>query len=262
MALSAPIASRIASLITDTVRSKLQQYQPESSHMPFHHRLIERDRYAMFSFIQSLNTTFGMSLWEQIAVILAEGAGFEADRQVDLLGTLTDEAEDTVQDLHYQLRKGEITPDIKSAGERIRSVPRIAVGDSKEPDSRVDLTITIGSEKNYFDIITAKPNLQEFAVLKLKLLKWTALSLAQDKSAAVSARLGIPYNPYHPEPYERWTLKGLYDLRSGEILVGEDFWNFVAGTDVYDELLSVFEHVGKELRGEIDDKFASLRSLD
>jgi type II restriction enzyme len=51
-------------------------------------------------------------------------------------------------------------------------------------------------------------------------------------------------------------LKGLYDLENGEILVGEEFWNFVAGADVYEELLDVFQEVGDELRSEIDQYFA------
>ena len=81
----------------------------------------------------------------------------------------------------------------------------------------------------------------------------------ENKKAKVVTRLAIPYNPYHPEPYERWTLKGLYDLGKGEILVGEDFWNFAASDNIYDELLDVFQEVGEELRAEIDEKFAEFR---
>jgi len=54
-------------------------------------------------------------------------------------------------------------------------------------------------------------------------------------------------------------LKGLYDLESGEILVGEEFWNFVASDNIYEELLDVFQKVGEELRDEIDKKFAEFR---
>ncbi len=81
----------------------------------------------------------------------------------------------------------------------------------------------------------------------------------ENKKAKVFTRLAIPYNPYHPEPYERWTLKGLYDLEKGEILVGEEFLNFVASDNIYEELLDVFQGVGEELREEIDEKFAEFR---
>ncbi|MDI6883524.1 MAG: TdeIII family type II restriction endonuclease [Patescibacteria group bacterium] len=106
---------------------------------------------------------------------------------------------------------------------------------------------------------SAKPNMKEFVALKLKLLRWTALRLSRDKNVNVFTRLAIPYNPYHPEPYERWTAKGLYDLGSGEILVGDEFWNFVASDDIYEELLDVFQKVGVELRDEIDKKFTDFR---
>jgi len=130
-----------------------------------------------------------------------------------------------------------------------------------DPDSVVDLFVNIKGTENYFDITSAKPNMKEFVALKLKLLRWTALRLSQDKNVQVFTRLAIPYNPYHPEPYERWTLKGLYDLENGEVLVGEDFWNFVASDSIYDELLDIFQKVGEELRTEIDRKFGEFRRI-
>lgn len=118
--------------------------------------------------------------------------------------------------------------------------------------------VRIDDEENFFDITSAKPNMKEFVALKLKLLRWTALRLSQDNKVKVFTRLAIPYNPYHPEPYERWTLKGLYDLEVGEVLVGKSFWNFVANENIYEQLLDIFEEVGKKLRIEIDRKFSEL----
>jgi len=60
----------------------------------------------MFSFIQSMNTTFGISIWEQVAVILAKSAGFQAERQYDLLGSIDSETEKLIQNIHYDLRAG------------------------------------------------------------------------------------------------------------------------------------------------------------
>lgn len=45
-----------------------------------------------------------------------------------------------------------------------------------------------------------------------------------------SAYLAIPYNPYEPKPYERWTLKGMLDLKN-ELKVAEEFWDFLGGKD-------------------------------
>ncbi len=259
MSLKQQTRDKIRNLLVNIVKTKLRKYKPETKHMPFHFRLLGRDRYAMFSFIQSMNTTFGISIWEQVAVILAESAGFQAKRQYDLLGTIDPETEKLIQTIHYDLRAGARQVSKLEEIELIRKSIRKGTP-KKDPDSRVDLFVKIDNVENYFDITSAKPNMKEFAALKLKLLRWTALRLSQDKNAKVFTRLAIPYNPYHPQPYERWTLKGLYDLDRGEILVGEEFWNFVAGDDIYDELLDVFQEAGEELRGEIDRKFAEFRN--
>lgn len=258
MALSSKTAKKIADLLVTTVREKLRTYQPETVHMPFHHRLLGKDRCAMFSFIQSMNTTFGMSIWEQVAVILAKGVGNFAERQYKLLGEVNSETEKLISEVHYKLRKGEIATSKMDEVEQIRK--EIRKGQAKvDPDSIVDLFVKIKDTENYFDITSAKPNMKEFVALKLKLLRWTALRLSQNKNIQIFTRLAIPYNPYHPEPYERWTLKGLYDLEKGEILIGEEFWNFVASGNIYGELLDVFQRVGEELREEIDEKFEESR---
>ncbi|MBE0433830.1 TdeIII family type II restriction endonuclease [candidate division WOR-3 bacterium] len=258
MLLPSRTAKEIAELLAATVREKIRTYQPETMHMPFHHRLLGKDRYAVFSFIQSMNTTFGMSIWEQIAVVLAKGAGNSAERQHKLLGEIDAETENLINDLHYKLRKGEITANKIDEVEHIRR--HVKKGRNNiDPDSTVDLFVKAEDIENYFDITSAKPNMKEFVALKHKLLRWTALRLSQDKNLRVFTRLAIPYNPYHPEPYERWTLRGLYDLENDEIVIGEEFWNFVASAKIYEELLDVFQSVGDALREEIDRKFSEFR---
>ena len=120
MSLSVETKDKIAELLKKTVRSKLSAYQPETVHMPFHHRLLGKDRYAMFSFIQSMNTTFGMSIWEQIAVVLAKGANNYAERQYKLLGEIDEETERLINEIHYKLRKGEIASNKLNEVEQIR----------------------------------------------------------------------------------------------------------------------------------------------
>lgn len=260
MSLPAKTKMNITEILITAVRDKLRDYKPETEYMPFHYRLLGKDRYAMFSFVQSMNTTFGMSIWEQVAVALAEGCGIQAKRNIKLLGEIDNKTEKLINTLHYKLRKGEIPADKQSEENKIRDI--IQQGEAKsDPDSTVDFFIKIKNVENYFDITSVKPNMKEFVALKLKLLRWTALRLSQDKKSEVFTRLAIPYNPYHPEPYERWTLKGLYDLKRNEILVGEEFWNFVACDNIYEELLDIFQKVGEELRSEIDKKFSEFRKL-
>ena len=72
--------------------------------------------------------------------------------------------------------------------------------------------------------------------------------------AKVNTAVAIPYNPYAPRPYSRWTIRGMLDLKH-ELLVAEEFWDFLGGSGTFDNLLNIFERVGIELRPEIDTAF-------
>jgi type II restriction enzyme len=105
-----------------------------------------------------------------------------------------------------------------------------------------------------FDIKTAKPNKGSFLEFKRTLLKWCASILTQNPDANVHSIVAIPYNPYYPKPYSRWTMAGVLDIQK-ELLVGEEFWDFLGGEGSYRKLLQTFEEVGIEMRKEIDNFF-------
>lgn len=255
MSIESNTSKKIKHYLIDVMRRKFDRYNPETKHMPFHYRLLGKDRYAMFSFIHSINTTFGMSIFEQVAEILANGAGYVAERQFKLYGDIDQSTEKLINDIHYGIRKGNRKSSVENEIKAIRN--SIKKGEAKkDPDSVIDLYVERNNVSYLFDITSAKPNKKEFVVLKKKLLRWVALKLSQNKKAIVYSKLAIPYNPYHPEPYERWTLSGLYDLEEREILIGKEFWNFVGNGDVYKELLNIFEEIGNILRPEIDEKFS------
>ncbi len=85
-----------------------------------------------------------------------------------------------------------------------------------------------------------------------------AAALAQNPDAKINTCIAIPYNPYEPKPYERWTMKGLLDL-DFELKVADEFWDFLGGDRCYDELLNCFERVGIELRPQIDEYFSKFK---
>ena len=85
-------------------------------------------------------------------------------------------------------------------------------------------------------------------------MEWAAVILAQNPDAQVNTLIAIPYNPYEPKPYSRWTMAGMLDL-DNELKVAEEFWDFLGGKGAYNGLLDCFERVGIEMRIEIDDYF-------
>jgi len=111
----------------------------------------------------------------------------------------------------------------------------------------------------YFDLKTAKPNKGDFTEFKRTMLDWVAIRGAQNNKVHIKTMIAIPYNPYEPKQYQRWTLKGLFDLEE-EIMVAAEFWDFLGGEGAYNQLLDVFEQVGMILRPEIDQRFSGFRS--
>lgn len=100
----------------------------------------------------------------------------------------------------------------------------------------------------------SQQNISDFRAYKRQLLEWVAIRGQQNNAVNIKTLLAIPYNPYEPKPYERWTLKGMLDLDS-ELKVAKELWDFLGGENTYEQLLDVFETVGIELRPEIDARF-------
>lgn len=122
--------------------------------------------------------------------------------------------------------------------------------------TKVDVLLESHSGELFlFDIKTAKPNAGGFKEFKRTLLEWVATTLAENPKAKVQTIIAIPYNPYDPEPYNRWTIRGMLDLEK-ELRVANEFWDFLGDEGTYEDLLKCFEKVGIELRNEIDEYFA------
>jgi len=90
---------------------------------------------------------------------------------------------------------------------------------------------------------------------KQKLLEWRAMQYSVGSSRRERTFVALPYNPEAPLPYARYSLQGLYEVEK-EVLVAEEFWDFLGGKGTYIEIFDVFEKVGIDLRGEIDSRFS------
>jgi type II restriction enzyme len=248
---------RVENAIKESLRKKFQTYKPETSNMPFHYRLLGRDRMALFSFIHSLNTTFGTSIFEPVAETLASLNFTAAQKQYVVGDTISEQAQGEIQRIMNELTIGN-SPNKVDEIARIRKVCTKGTM-NKLRTVKVDLFVKSNDGAiHLFDLKTAKPNISNFKDFKRTLLEWIGIFLAKNPKANVRSYIAIPYNPYEPKPYERWTLKGMLDL-DNELKVAEEFWDFVGGDGAYSELLDCFERVGIELRPEIDKYFSKFK---
>lgn len=254
MALTKAQTEKIENTLKQSLRHKFQNYNPEPAVMPFHTRLLGKDRMTLFSFIHSLNTNFGTTIFEPVTLTLAETTFKEAKKQATAGTQMSEKAQRVIQDIMDNLTAGNSKPDKTAEVEAIRKVAQRGKMRTVKP-TKVDIWLKNKNDQLYlFDIKTAKPNKGGFKEFKRTLLEWTACVLAKNPKAEINTLIAIPHNPYEPKPYSRWTMAGMLDLQN-ELKVADEFWDFLGGTGTYVQLLDIFEKVGIELRTEIDEYF-------
>jgi type II restriction enzyme len=255
MALTNKQKSDIQQVIINSLRNKFQNYNPEPASMPFHYRLLGKDRVALYSFIHSLSTNFGTSIFEPVAKSLAKNVFANAELQQKAGLHISSEAHQVIQNIMDNLTTAIVAPNKPQEIEAIRAVCQKGEMKVVKP-TKIDLKLTKQDGAIYlFDIKTAKPNAGGFKELKRTLLEWVAATLAINPKASIHTLIAIPYNPYEPQPYNRWTMRGMLDLEY-ELKVADEFWDFIGGKGAYNDLLDSFENAGIELRPEIDDYFS------
>lgn len=222
--------------------------------MLFHLCLLGKDRMALFSFIHSLNTNFGTSVFEPVALVLAKSRFKTAKSHVKIGEYITEQAQYEIQRIMDELTAANVKPNKASELEAIRKACSSGKRRKVKP-TVVDVCLTNNDDELFlFDIKTAKPNKGGFKEFKRTLLEWVAVVLTEKNDAKVNSLIAIPYNPYEPKPYDRWTMAGMLELNF-ELKVAAEFWDFLGGAGTYDELLGCFERIGVELRPEIDAYF-------
>ncbi len=250
--------NRIKTILKGSLVKKFSNYKPEPASMPFHTRLLGKDRLALYSFIHSLSTNFGTAIFEPVAVALAE-LRFKNALKQQIAGTvISSEAHKVIQDIMNGLETAIKLPNKLNEIERIREVAQ--KGDMNNVKlTKVDLWLESNDDELFLiDIKTAKPNAGGFREFKRTLLEWTAAVFAKNPNTKINTLIAIPYNPYEPVPYKRWTMRGMLDL-DNELKVGKEFWDFIGGEGAYENLLDCFEQVGIEMREEIDAYFTKFK---
>jgi len=248
----------IEQVLKSSLRYKFQNYNPEPASMPFHTRLLGKDRLALYSFIHSLSTNFGTAIFQPVAVALAEKRFKRVQTQVKAGNVISERAQLEIQKIMDNLTTATTTPNKPEEISAIRKVCQEGRMRKVKP-TKIDVLLESKKGELYLiDIKTAKPNVGGFKEFKRTLLEWAAATLAANPKVEVNTLIAIPYNPYEPKPYNRWTIRGMLDLEN-ELKVAQEFWDFLGGEGAYQDLLDCFERVGIELRPEIDKYFEKFK---
>ncbi|HHE37397.1 MAG TPA: TdeIII family type II restriction endonuclease [Candidatus Cloacimonetes bacterium] len=236
---------KIEFLLVKTIENKLKRYARESHSMPFLVRLIQDSRkVAAYSFIHSIATSLGMSIYEKVSMILAEDNCIECFRNYDLGSVISKNQKSVIDNIIRELRNNERKPNYENDMQIILNAsPKN--GKQQKDGKIVDFYMIRDDSEYLFEIKTVKPNIDIFTKTKVKLLEWIAR-----KRKPIRSILALPYNPYFPNPYKRFTNQNL--MQEGvDFLVGDEYWNFIAGEKIFEDLLDIFDKVGKKWKEDI-----------
>lgn len=116
MALSKNQKDRISELLSQKIEGKLKKYGRETTSMPFLARLIQdNEKIAAYSFIHSLATTLGMSIYEDVSLIIASETSDECFKSYGIGGAISRQQKSVINKIITELRNGNRTADIKKA---------------------------------------------------------------------------------------------------------------------------------------------------
>lgn len=252
------LIEQVEKTIENCLRTKFRDYIPKNNYMPFHYRLLGSDRLALYSFIHSLNTTFGSSVFEPVAVSLAKDRFKFADSQhtvgKELFSDCSDAIENIMNELEISRRKPDRTDELRILRSSLSGVK------NKKKPTKADLFLIDKNDTLWiFDMKSPKPNIGEFKGFKRTLLTWSGVAMTENPDVSVNALIAITYNPNYPQPYESWQMRGM--LEQDEVLVEKEFWDFLGGEGAYEQLLDCFAHVGTKMRDEIDEYFQRFKTI-
>jgi type II restriction enzyme len=257
MSLTNQQKEQIKNLIKQAITNKINEYKLVGDIKPFHERLFSKERIRETSFFHSCSTTIGVTLFQNIAFLIAKGnKNFRrAEKQFEVKGRFSNQAKSTIEDIIFDLGRKQDdpqkrTPNIK---EEIKEVLKASSGTEAKSNQLADLfLVDLKNNEIFIEIKTIKPNKGEAEKMKRAMLKIIAL-----RNKPVNVFVGMAYNPYEPRKFA-WPLPLNYLKLGEDLLVGEEFWNFLGGKGTYTELLSIFEEVGKELKAKLEGKIKEI----
>ncbi len=252
MPLSETQKQKIEALLSDKIEKKLQQYGRETTSMPFLARLIQdNEKIAAYSFIHSISTSLGMSIYEDVSVIIASETADEAFRNYGVGGVISEGQKATISGIVSGLRNRERSADINSEKCEVLKASS-ENGRFQKSGNIADFYMKRDGHEHYFEIKTVKPNIDVFEKSKTKLLEWVAR-----RRMPVNVYLAFPYNPYYPEPYSRFTEVGMMNAPN-DFLVGDEYWDYIGGENTFSALLDTFDEVGKTFKEKLSKKFKEI----
>jgi len=221
---------------------------------PFHVALLPEEILKGSKFERSFVTSLGQSVWEEIARIIVEEEWGYAKRGQHIEGEVFQGQLKIIQKILNELEhsKGGRKPNWKK---ELKEIDRATSGNKVRISVVVDLYGKSKDKKLYCELKSSKPNSDQTKVSKEKLMKIYAMK----KGEKYDGFYALPDNPYKTKENYNWPHpKRWFETDKEPVIMGKDFWDFIGGKGMYEELLNIFKEAGKITKPKIRSKFLGL----
>ena len=231
----------------------LRQESKDGDLKPFHESLLPDGILRIAEFERSFSTKLGTT-FEECARLVAKSVHKNVERGHRVRGEITEKAIKHIEAITSKIGSGGMKykyPDLVNEVIQLSSG-----GKSLERVCIADLYIeTKSGEEWFFEIKSPKPNKGQCLEATSRLLQIQAIT--HDKFPKAKAFYATAYNPYgvKKETFKHSFILNYMDL-DNEILIGKEFWDMVGGKGTYEEVLSIYQEVGKEKGPDMLDQLA------
>lgn len=223
---------------------------------PFHESILPDGVLRVSEFERSFSTILG-STFEECAKLIATSRFRVATRKYRLSGSVSAAAQATIES---------VTSDIDSNGMResyldlANTVARSYAGDmaSLRRPRIFDLFLEDHQGRQFFfEMKSPKPNKDQCTRVTGRLL--LAHAIHRQGPDSVRTYYAMPYNPYGKS---RSLYNHSFSLRyldmENEVLLADEFWDFIGGPGTYEEVLDLYREVGTQKGPEIIEHLLSI----
>jgi len=225
----------------------LAKKSPKGQLKPFHAAIIPEQLMRINEFERGFSTGLGTT-FEECARLIALTHHKEARRAYVLTQEVSLAA---INEIEHQVALFEHAAQAKrprpSFDEMVQKVLRARRKDDLEERTvQADLHILTNEDRRlFFEIKSPMPNKGQCLEVTQRLLRFHLV--CGKPRPSVSAYFAMGYNPYGGDRADyRWSFGINYTSFTDSVLIGQEFWQLVGGPTAYEELLEIYQEVGRE----------------
>ena len=238
----------ITSIVAPWLRRHLFALVNRRPHIPFHQALFPDRDLSIWGEERSFSTALG-NRFQKIALVLARAVHGNGESNYTVTGSIPNATLSTIGAIVSDLRSG--SRSMNGHYPEFCDMARSGyAGDLVQRSARLDVFYSDqGGGENYFEIKSPKPNRGQCWEATERLL--LVQGLRASHTGPVRAYYGMPYNPYGEDKatYAWHHATELLDIEN-QVLIGQQFWDFIGGPGTYSALLAIFEQIGIEVAAE------------